>query len=53
MNRIFEEVVKRGRNSLGLWVGEENINAIKFYEKLGFISEKKMGMWVKMVKSLP
>lgn len=52
MMRIFEETAKRGRDSIALWVGEDNINAIKFYEKLGFIAERKLGVWMKMVKRM-
>ncbi len=36
-NALLEEVKKQNPNGLNLWVFEENVNAIKFYEREGFV----------------
>jgi mycothiol synthase len=38
-----------GQERVGLWVGEENKRAKKFYQKMGFVSERKWGKWERML----
>ncbi len=49
-----EEYLKaRGLKKAELWVGEENIPAIRFYRSLGYVlKEKAWGEWLRMVKEL-
>ncbi len=35
---------------IGLWVGEENNRAIRFYEKQGFKKVGQVGIWIRMIK---
>lgn len=40
---LLEEVKKQNPQGLNLWVFEENVNAIKFYEREGFELIEKRG----------
>lgn len=40
---LLEEVKKQNPNGLNLWVFEENVNGIKFYEREGFELVEKRG----------
>lgn len=35
---------------IGLWVGEKNYRAIKFYERFGFEVVGKVGIWLRMIR---
>lgn len=52
---LFEESIKylrsKNRNTIGLWVGEGNEKASKFYERRGFKYTGKWGKWRRMIKS--
>ena len=45
-------IKSRGLNKAGLWVGETNYNAIKFYRKFGFREVGIWGRWIRMIKEL-
>ena len=45
-------IKSRGLNEAGLWVGEKNYKAIKFYKKFGFRDVGVWGRWIRMVKEL-
>ena len=49
MVRIAERYLK---GKIELWAGKENINAIKFYEKLGYKRKGEINEWVRMVKKI-
>ncbi|HEC76849.1 MAG TPA: GNAT family N-acetyltransferase [Thermoplasmatales archaeon] len=50
---VAEEYLKgRGYKKIGLWVGEKNHEAKKFYEKLGYKEGEKFGKWIRMIKSI-
>lgn len=36
--------------TIGLWVGENNYRAMKFYEKFGFKEVGRVGIWVRMIR---
>ena len=52
MNKALEHFKKLGLKKAGLWVGEKNDRAIKFYEKYGFKPVRKYNQWVRMEKNL-
>jgi len=35
---------------VGLWVGEENHRAIRFYKRYGFVETGKVGIWIRMIR---
>lgn len=37
-------------DTFGLWVGERNERAKRFYQKMGFSYKGKMGKWIRMIK---
>lgn len=47
-----EYLKKKGYRKTGLWVGEKNHTAIKFYEKLGYKKGEKFGRWRRMEKEM-
>ena len=50
---LVEESIKsmrRFNRIFGLWVGEHNERAKRFYEKLGFSYMGKVGKWIRMIK---
>ncbi|MDK2871028.1 MAG: hypothetical protein PWQ16_380 [bacterium] len=53
-SKLFEESIKylrnKGRNTVGLWVGEENDKARRSYEKRGFRYAGNWGKWRRMIK---
>ncbi len=52
LSRALAYAKEKGRNTAGLWVGEKNYRARKFYEENGFREEGKLGRWIRMVKKL-
>jgi len=51
--RLLEEelkILRRGNRFIGLWVGERNYRAIRFYESFGFRRVGKVGVWLRMIK---
>jgi len=40
----------RYNNIFGLWVGEKNEVAKRFYKKFGFEEKGKVGKWIRMIK---
>lgn len=44
------EILKRYHNTIGLWVGEKNFKAIRFYEGMGFRVVGKVGVWLRMIR---
>ncbi|WP_423793007.1 KEOPS complex subunit Pcc1 [Methanocaldococcus indicus] len=52
IDKAIEYAKKRGRDIVELWVGEENFNAIKFYESLGFKKDIKIKEWIRMYKHI-
>ncbi|MEM2648331.1 MAG: GNAT family N-acetyltransferase [Candidatus Bathyarchaeia archaeon] len=53
---LLEKAIKyaedRGRNFMGLWVGEKNLHAKEFYRKKGFIETMLVGKWTRMMKNI-
>lgn len=53
-SKLFEESIKylrnKGRDIVGLWVGEENKKAREFYEKRSFEYTGSWGKWRRMIK---
>ncbi|MBE8538558.1 GNAT family N-acetyltransferase [Geoglobus acetivorans] len=43
---------EKGRDEMGLWVGEKNEPAKRFYLKHGFRESGKLGRWIRMVKRI-
>lgn len=52
MLKLLEYGKERGLKEAELWVGEKNERAIKFYKKLGFKEDGKVGKWLRMTKPL-
>jgi len=51
--KIAEEYLRRkGHKKIELWVGKENKEARKFYEKLGYEVKDRYGEWIRMIKKL-
>ena len=50
MERAEQYLKSKGHNKIGLWVGENNARAIKFYEALGYKKRDKFGKWLRMEK---
>lgn len=48
----LEYFQKKGLKKSGLWVGEKNVNAQKFYSKIGFKVTEHRGKWIRMEKNL-
>jgi len=45
-------LMEKGSRRFGLWVGERNFPAIKFYEKMGYERKGKIGIWIRMEKGV-
>jgi len=52
MKMALKHIKKLGLKKAGLWVGENNREAIQFYEKLGFKIIGKYNQWLRMERSL-
>ncbi len=52
MERILEYFRGKGLKKAELWVGDENLVARRFYERLGFKEEGRYNYWVRMTKEL-
>jgi len=54
--KLMEKALAYGRSKkrklAELWVGEKNLQAQRFYEKLGFTRDGKWGKWIRYTKSL-
>ncbi|RLF48502.1 MAG: N-acetyltransferase [Thermoplasmata archaeon] len=49
--KLVEKAIKYlGREKIELWVGGENVRAIEFYKRLGFVPREKFDVWLRMVK---
>jgi ribosomal protein S18 acetylase RimI-like enzyme len=48
LEAAFDHARARGRDELGLWVGEGNRRAREWYGRVGFREEGKVGKWVRM-----
>ncbi|MDR5695385.1 MAG: GNAT family N-acetyltransferase [Armatimonadota bacterium] len=46
----LEVLRNKGHRRFGLWVGEYNTKAQRFYEKLGFRKVGQWGIWIRMEK---
>jgi len=44
------EYLKKTNKIIGLWVGEENEKAIRFYKKWGFKTVGEIFPWIRMIK---
>lgn len=52
MSTAEQYFVNEGRKVAGLWVGVNNVSAIRFYEKKGYIKGEIRGPWLRMRKYL-
>ncbi len=52
MERSVEYGIERGRVLMGLWVGEKNEPAKRFYRKHGFRETGKLGKWIRMTRRI-
>ena len=43
-------LMKKYHNIFGLWVGENNEKAKRFYKKMGFSYDGKVGKWIRMIR---
>lgn len=53
--RILEEEIKileEKNEIIGLWVGEKNHRAIRFYERSGFGLVGKVSVWLRMIRKV-
>jgi len=53
--KLFQEIFidfRKHHDKIGLWVGENNINAISFYRQTGFKVTGKVGRWLRMIKEI-
>ncbi len=48
LKKALEYLRKEGCSEVGLWVGEKNERALRFYEKFGFRKTGKVGVWIRM-----
>ncbi|MEN3034156.1 MAG: GNAT family N-acetyltransferase [Aquificaceae bacterium] len=53
LKKAFEIFKESGIDLLELWAGVNNIPALSFYEKMGFIPKERYSKWVRMVFYLP
>ncbi|HXF56365.1 MAG TPA: GNAT family N-acetyltransferase [Actinomycetota bacterium] len=53
LQAVFDYARARGRDVLGLWVGEGNRRARHWYRRVGFEEEGKVGKWVRMTARVP
>lgn len=52
MEKSIEYGIEKGRNVMGLWVGEKNEPAKRFYRKHGFRETGKLGKWIRMTRKI-
>ena len=52
LRRVFEYFQERGLDTVELWVGDENTQAIKFYRSLGFKEKDRFNYWVRMTRGI-
>ena len=52
LRKAMEYAKSRKRKIMGLWVGVENYEAKKFYEKFGFTKTVTIGKWTRMIKHI-
>ncbi len=52
LERAIEYGRERKRDAMGLWVGEKNEPAKRFYRKHGFIEKGKFGVWIRMLRKI-
>ena len=52
VEKAIEYAKSKKRKIAGLWVGVENYNAKKFYERLGFKETVTLGKWTRMIKPI-
>jgi len=52
LKKAIEYAKSRNRKIAGLWVGVENYEAKKFYEKFGFNERVTIGKWTRMIKKI-
>ena len=45
-------LLKQSHQIIGLWVGERNERAIKFYKNAGFYPIGQVGKWLRMIKEI-
>jgi len=52
LKKAIEYAKSKKREMMGLWVGVENYEAKKFYEKFGFTETVTIGKWTRMIKNI-
>ncbi len=52
VNKAIQYAESKGRKIIGLWVGDKNFYAKKFYKKMGFIETIFAGKWIRMIKKI-
>lgn len=52
INKALEYFKERGIDTVELWVGDENLQAINFYKKLGFTEKDRFSYWIRMTKNI-
>jgi len=50
--KAMNYIKSRGRDKVELWVGNNNLGAIKFYKKFGFKEEENLGKWIRMGRKI-
>jgi ribosomal protein S18 acetylase RimI-like enzyme len=49
LQKAIAYIKEGGQKRVGLWVGVENEKARNFYQKMGFVSQRKWGEWERML----
>ncbi|RMH81434.1 MAG: GNAT family N-acetyltransferase [Acidobacteria bacterium] len=52
VEKALEYFKDRGLDTVELWVGDQNKQAIEFYKSLGFQEKDRFNYWVRMTKTL-
>lgn len=52
MAEALNYLAEKGYSKVALWVGENNLRAQRFYERLGFVKTERVGIWIRMEKDL-
>lgn len=52
MQEALNYLKEKGYARVGLWVGEHNLRAQRFYQRLGFVPGERVGIWLRMEKDL-
>ena len=52
LDRAIQYGRAKGLSIMGLWVGEKNEPAKRFYKRHGFVEKGRWGVWIRMVRKI-